>query len=148
MADENRVVEKSRKLLCDSSRLDKDAEEVGADNTQCIDNESANISGKKRDRDSTAYDLEVYDDRQFYSMLLKTFISSATAGESGMGKEELLAVQKYKNRHQQVDRRASKGRKIRYIVHSKLQNFMFPIKRRGVDSGDIDSNILFGSLFQ
>lgn len=147
MADENRVIEKSRKLLRDSSRLDKDAGEVGGDSSQYLGENTGSLSGKKRGRDSTVYDLEVFDDRQFYSMLLKTFISSATAGESGVGKEEILAMKRYKNRNQQVDRKASKGRKIRYVLHSKLQNFMFPIKRSGADS-DIDRHILFGSLFQ
>lgn len=31
-----------------------------------------------------------------------------------------------KSRKKVVDRRASKGRKIKYVTHPKMQNFMFP----------------------
>ena len=37
--------------------------------------------------------------------------------------KELSAAQKKK----EIDRRATKGRKIKYIVHDKLQNFMTPL---------------------
>jgi hypothetical protein len=45
----------------------------------------------------------------------------------------------------QVDRRASKGRKIRYVAHPKLQNFMFRI---AAPPAELDADILFQSLFQ
>jgi len=50
-----------------------------------------------------------------------------------------------------VERKASKGRKVRYNVHDKLQNFMFPLSLSlgmGPDVGGIDSEKLFHSLFQ
>jgi protein AATF/BFR2 len=143
MADEARVIEKSRQLLSESRRVDKNDGTVRNDGN---DDEGIQ-SSRKRGRDTDSYDLEVYDDRQFYSMLLKTFISSATAADSGMGKEEILAVQRYKSRNQRVDRKASKGRKIRYVVHPKLQNFMFPI-RSTEKTSEIDTRILVDSLFQ
>ena len=31
-----------------------------------------------------------------------------------------------KSRKKTVDRKASKGRKIKYVTHPKMQNFMFP----------------------
>jgi hypothetical protein len=43
-----------------------------------------------------------------------------------------------------VDRRASKGRKIRYAVHPKLVNFAFPIAR---PVPTIVENVWFNSLF-
>ena len=43
-----------------------------------------------------------------------------------------------------VDRRASKGRKIRYAVHPKLVNFAFPIAR---PAPTIVENVWFNSLF-
>jgi hypothetical protein len=48
-----------------------------------------------------------------------------------------------------VERKASKGRKVRYNVHDKLQNFMFPMGLSGADAaGGMDSEKLFQSLFQ
>jgi protein AATF/BFR2 len=40
-----------------------------------------------------------------------------------------VAVGKHalKRRRREVDRKASKGRKISYEPHPKLQNFMFPV---------------------
>lgn len=43
-----------------------------------------------------------------------------------------------------VDRRASKGRKIRYTVHPKLVNFTFPLSR---PESIISDDVLFKSLF-
>jgi hypothetical protein len=43
-----------------------------------------------------------------------------------------------------VDRRASKGRKIRYAVHPKLVNFAFPIAR---PAPTMEENVWFNSLF-
>lgn len=37
-----------------------------------------------------------------------------------------------KSRKKTVDRKASKGRKIKYVTHPKMQNFMFP-QVRGSD---------------
>jgi hypothetical protein len=46
----------------------------------------------------------------------------------------------------QVDRKASKGRKIRYVAHEKMKNFMYPIPT--VTESNIDTQALFSSLFQ
>ncbi|KAL7467522.1 hypothetical protein ACHAXS_010405 [Conticribra weissflogii] len=43
-----------------------------------------------------------------------------------------------------VDRRASKGRKIRYVVHPKLVNFTFPVRRA---EPMIEEDVWFKSLF-
>jgi protein AATF/BFR2 len=44
-----------------------------------------------------------------------------------------------------VDTRASKGRKLRYTIHEKLQNFMAPEDRGAW--GERQADELFGSLF-
>ena len=43
----------------------------------------------------------------------------------------------------EVDRRASKNRKIRYIVHEKLVNFMTPVDPPGL----VDAQSVLQSLF-
>jgi len=121
LSDENRVIEKSRMPINESKRLNK--EEA-----------------------SGSYDIEVYDDRVFYSMLLKSFITSTTNGSiNSMRSADLEALRKYKrNKSSNVDRKASKGRKLRYVVHDKLTNFMFPIPV----SETVDSDRIIASLFQ
>ncbi|GAQ83435.1 hypothetical protein KFL_001480040 [Klebsormidium nitens] len=68
-------------------------------------------------------DSETFDDTDFYQQLLKEFLDSSGTS-SGMS---LYAMQKLRNNKKKVvDRRASKGRKIRYTVQQPLLNFMAP----------------------
>jgi protein AATF/BFR2 len=69
---------------------------------------------------------------------------------SAMRTNDLAALKKYKIKKQNVDRKASKGRRIRYTVHSKLQNFMFPVPyaTHNEVGFSMDSEGLFTSLFQ
>ncbi|XP_074869738.1 protein AATF isoform X2 [Carettochelys insculpta] len=77
-------------------------------------------------------DEEIFDDDDFYHQLLRELIERKTSSldpndQVAMGKQ-WLAIQKLRSKIQKkVDRKASKGRKIRYHVHSKLVSFMAPI---------------------
>lgn len=42
-----------------------------------------------------------------------------------------------KSRKKTVDRKASKGRKIKYVTHPKMQNFMFPQVRFLVQTKEV-----------
>eukprot|EP01032_Pedospumella_encystans_P027423 gene27423-30995_t len=161
LLDDHRTVAKSRMPAAESRRVDlnlhKEVEQEGKLNglfqsSSSTDNGSTKV-GSKRARDEAAgeeYDHEVYDDRMFYAMLLKTFITSSSAGSSN-GKDgadlagtmragDLEALRQYKRKKANVERKASKGRKVRYNVHDKLQNFMFPLSLGlGPDVGGIDS---------
>ena len=53
--------------------------------------------------------------------------------------------QRKKARQKTIDTRASKGRKLRFEVHEKLQNFMAPEDRRSWEQDAIDR--FFGTLF-
>lgn len=82
---------------------------------------------------------EVFDDTDFYQQLLRDVIE--TKGGSG----QLMASQTRKKSKKIVDTRASKGRKLRYEVHEKIQNFMVPVPHHaGWHEAQIDE--LFASL--
>jgi hypothetical protein len=66
--------------------------------------------------------------------------TSTTPGGSGISKRKKTETAAATA----VDRRASKGRKIRYAVHPKLVNFAFPIAR---PVPTIVENVWFNSLF-
>lgn len=66
--------------------------------------------------------------------------TSTTPGGGGSSSKR----KKTENMVTAVDRRASKGRKIRYAVHPKLVNFAFPIAR---PVPTIVENVWFNSLF-
>ncbi|XP_062448385.1 protein AATF isoform X2 [Rhea pennata] len=77
-------------------------------------------------------DEEIFDDDDFYHQLLRELIERKTSSldpndQVAMGRQ-WLAIQKLRSKiKKKVDRKASKGRKIRYHVHSKLVSFMAPI---------------------
>eukprot|EP00249_Psilotum_nudum_P019948 c27489_g1_i1 orf=438-2186(-) len=67
---------------------------------------------------------ELVDDSEFYEGLLHEFLESS---DPTYGNMSLYSVRKLRNKRRKVvDRRASKGRKIRYSVHDKIVNFMAP----------------------
>ncbi|KFZ59683.1 Protein AATF, partial [Antrostomus carolinensis] len=77
-------------------------------------------------------DEEIFDDDDFYHQLLREYIERKTTSldpndQVAMGRQ-WLAIQKLRSKiKKKVDRKASKGRRIRYHVHSKLVSFMAPI---------------------
>ena len=93
----------------------------------------------------------VFDDSKVYQMLLKDFVanSASSAVGGGTSKEALRSSKKYKNNNgskkKDVDRRASKGRKLRYKEIPKLVNFTFPLSRPNTSSLNRDE--YFQSLF-
>ncbi|WFC93590.1 rRNA-processing protein bfr2 [Malassezia brasiliensis] len=90
-----------------------------------------------------AQDVDVFDDSDFYAQLLRDLVDNAglvQAGTSAFANEALHA----KKRKRAVDVRASKGRRIRYQVLDKVQNFMPPIPR--VTWSDDQAERLFARL--
>ncbi|BDA50915.1 Protein AATF [Coccomyxa sp. Obi] len=70
-------------------------------------------------------DAETFDDGEFYQQLLKEFLESSGADTTAIN----ASVQGSKKKRKNVDRRASKGRKLRYQVMEKLVHFMAPVQR-------------------
>lgn len=103
--------------------------EATTDATEIPDTQN-DISEIPLKKDPNVYVSEVYDDSDFYHQLLRELIEFKTSTSSNPQELE----QKYQELHQlrnkmkkSVDTRASKGRKIRYVVHNKLVNFMAPV---------------------
>lgn len=94
-------------------------------------------------------DEDIYDDADFYQVLLKELVDQRTvesnATETSAVPTVMLTAAKEAKVRKQVDRKASKGRKMRFTVHEKLQNFMAPEDRRGWEQAAIDR--FFGTLF-
>ncbi|KAG0126683.1 apoptosis antagonizing transcription factor-domain-containing protein [Tuber indicum] len=93
-------------------------------------------------------DVEVYDDSDFYQMLLKALvdqrmIDNANSGGPNGAVRWTTALRDAKVK-KAVDTKASKGRKLKYQVQEKLQNFMAPIANNSWNEHQIDE--LFGSL--
>ncbi|GAB4815144.1 hypothetical protein N2152v2_002190 [Parachlorella kessleri] len=96
------------------------------------------LGGPAADEGGDERDPETFDDTEFYQTLLKEFLEGSGAAASGSG--NWLSGPKQRK---VVDRRASKGRKIRYHVHEKLVNFMTPVDQ----DAPVFASQLFSNLF-
>ncbi|XP_028628287.1 protein AATF [Grammomys surdaster] len=95
-------------------------------------------------------DGEIFDDDDFYHQLLRELIERKTSSldpndQVAMGRQ-WLAIQKLRSKiRKKVDRKASKGRKLRFHVLSKLLSFMAPIDHTAMN--DDARTELYRSLF-
>ena len=91
----------------------------------------------------------IFDDSDFYHHLLRELIEKKTSAstESGEVGKHWLQIQKLRSKlKKKVDTRASKGRKVRYDIHTKLVNFMAPVRLPN-QMADNARQELFASLF-
>lgn len=91
---------------------------------------------------------EIFDDSEFYHQLLRELIEYKSNIDENQAEitQKFIELQKVRSRmKKKVDTRASKGRKIRYIVHNKLVNFMPP--KDSSDLSDEAKTELYQSLF-
>jgi len=96
------------------------------------------------DEDEDVDNVEVFDDTDFYQQLLRDVID-AKGGSAGRG-VDWMASQRQKKSKKHVDTKASKGRKLRYEVHEKIQNFMVPVPLAAGAWHEAQIDELFGSL--
>lgn len=95
-------------------------------------------------------DEAIYDDADFYGLLLKELLEQRSADLNANGAAEFVVqapwqVARDAKTKKVVDTKASKGRRLRYTVQEKLQNFMAP-EERG-EWGERQRDDLFSSLF-
>jgi protein AATF/BFR2 len=94
---------------------------------------SINANNLKTDQEQCKeYYAEIYDDTDCYHQLLRELIerkSSDITDPVQLGRQ-WLELQKLRSKmKRKIDTRATKGRKIRYVVHSKLVNYMAPVSQ-------------------
>ncbi|KAG0056867.1 hypothetical protein BGZ83_003161 [Gryganskiella cystojenkinii] len=83
----------------------------------------------KLDAHLSNHDEEIFDDGDFYQQLLRELIESRMVDNddpTAMGMR-WAALRQTKQTKKQIDTKGSKGRRLRYHVHEKLQSFMAPI---------------------
>ncbi|OAR02027.1 hypothetical protein LLEC1_01626 [Akanthomyces lecanii] len=94
-------------------------------------------------------DETIFDDADFYQILLKELVEQRTVDSSSNQASDVPSVVLTASRENRtrkvVDRKASKGRKMRFTVHEKLQNFMASEDRRQWEQSAIDR--FFSTLF-
>jgi len=113
------------------------------------------ILGKKSKSMAEDHDDQIYNDEDFYSYLLKEFINNKDDYvenlEPGSSRYDLTLkyiMNRNKNKsNKNVDKKASKNRKLRFEKQEKIINFMVPIINYSLNTGrdDIIKSI-FGKL--
>jgi protein AATF/BFR2 len=93
--------------------------------------------------------VPTFDDTKFYKTLLNNFVDqrrmdAAPANGAQNGGPAQFTVVKEAKMRKKVDTKASKGRKMRFTVQEKLQNFMAPDDRSSWEPEAIDR--FFGTL--
>ncbi|KAJ3003086.1 hypothetical protein HKX48_001954, partial [Thoreauomyces humboldtii] len=99
-----------------------------------------------------AYDVEVFDDGDYYQQLLKELIESRMTDSDDAVLNSLKwahfkSLKQTTRKKKKVDTRASKGRKVRFHVHDKLLNYMAP-EPRGSWHDDMVDELFAGLLGQ
>lgn len=102
-------------------------------------------------------DASIYDDADFYTLLLRELVDQRMADSATTNPNNSVnlaslsaalpnaaAARREARVKKRVDTKASKGRKLRYTVHEKLQNFMAPEDRGSWGDRQVDE--LFGGL--
>lgn len=97
------------------------------------------------ERDALVVDDEIFDDTDFYQQLLRELVTGGVDLKEGVSKEFLDLQRRKKQKTVSKDRKASKGRKIRYIVHDKLINFVPPKEEHFKTEWDVDD--LYSKMF-
>lgn len=94
------------------------------------------------------YNPEIFDDTDFYTRALEEILKAKVTLSSNMTdvSRKWIDIQNLRRKAKRVvDKRASKGRKLRYEVMSKLQQYLAPCHPPRMD--DAATNTLFASLF-
>uniref|UniRef100_F1L3J8 Protein AATF n=1 Tax=Ascaris suum TaxID=6253 RepID=F1L3J8_ASCSU len=125
MADKHRLIRRTQTKRSDAERIGGNAE--------------------------ATYDVELFDDDDFYQQLLKDLIerkSAEVVDPIEMSKQwlEMQKLRQKRSKNKKVDTKASKGRKIRYVVIPKLVNY-YPSSPEKVKWSHETRNQLFKSLF-
>jgi hypothetical protein len=89
---------------------------------------------------------EIFDDADFYQFLLKALVDrrmiDGGAG-AGAGAITWTTAMRDSKKKKVVDTKASKGRKLRYQVQEKIQNFMAPLENNTWHEQQIEYDSLF-----
>ncbi|EDW12173.2 protein Aatf [Drosophila mojavensis] len=151
MQDDYDVIKKIDSALANRSALIEKSQTIKSNQPQQqqkrqleqeTDQEDPELSNKNQRQ------THIYDDSDFYHQQLRELIEYKASTTSSMGDitKQFVELQKLRQKmKKKVDTRASKGRKLRYVVHNKLINFMAP--NEASDWTDESKTELFKSLF-
>ncbi|XP_038211487.1 protein AATF [Zerene cesonia] len=113
--------------------------------------ESNPITRSRKDDDE--YIPEIFDDSDFYHQLLRELIECKSADITDpvqLSRQWITLQQMRSKMKRKVDTKATKGRKIKYVVHNPLVSYMAPEKltKWNEESANELYSSLFGKIFE
>ncbi|XP_044735364.1 protein AATF [Chrysoperla carnea] len=121
---------------------------VGLKSVKSTGSDDENDETTSRKRTYEEYNAEIYDDDDFYHQLLRELIEYKSTNITDPIKlsQQWIQLQSMRSKMKRnVDTKATKGRKIRYTVHTKLVNFLAPMdENKWTDHAKTE---LYNSLF-
>ncbi|GLV40452.1 Apoptosis antagonizing transcription factor [Carabus blaptoides fortunei] len=142
----NYVLDDRSKLVRRTQLKRSEYDVIGKEKSEDINTESEKHAHPSKLPEE--YDTEIYDDDDFYHQLLRELIEfkSTDVTDPVQMSRQWIALQNLRSKmKRKIDTKATKGRKIRYAVHSKLINFMAPIDNSSWT--DEAKTELYASLF-
>lgn len=136
LSDRAKLVKRTQLRRSDYNIIGEDPE------NQSTENEENNS------RINQIYNKEIFDDDDFYHQLLRELIEMKSADLTDpvqLGRQWVQLQNLRSKMKRKIDTKATKGRKIRYTVHTKLVNFMAPIDH--TTWTDQAKDELYSSLF-
>ncbi|XP_022920795.1 protein AATF [Onthophagus taurus] len=125
------VLNQINHILTDRSRLIKRTQTKRSNYEIIGEKDSEQTENEKSDEEKQQeLNPEIFDDDDFYHQLLRELIEVKSADLTDpvqLGRQWIQLQNLRSKMKRKIDTRATKGRKIRYTVHSKLVNFMAPI---------------------
>ncbi|KAJ3179271.1 hypothetical protein HDU85_004963 [Gaertneriomyces sp. JEL0708] len=141
MSDTGRLVKRTQLKRGEYSILGEEAKVAN-------EGETGDEREVKADQHLAHYDTEVFDDGDYYQQLLKELVESRMGDTDDPTLLHLRLTQlRSQKKKRKVDTKASKGRKIRFHVHEKIQNFMAP-EPRGTWHEEMVEELFSGLLGQ
>ncbi|KNE72227.1 hypothetical protein AMAG_16710 [Allomyces macrogynus ATCC 38327] len=135
LSDRDRLVKRTQIKRAEYRILTLRAPDAGSTRTTTV----ATTGGKERDLESAAETAaasktiridpvpSIFDDTDWYSVLLKEVIDRKLATNPSAAAAHVATMRAASRTKRAVDTRASKGRKLRFAPHEKLQHFMAPM---------------------
>ncbi|XP_075149288.1 apoptosis antagonizing transcription factor [Haematobia irritans] len=124
--EEYDIIKKIDNTLMNKSMLIQKSQQLK--NSQQLKSEQETENQPNEDIENKL-NANIYDDSDFYHQQLRELIEYKANSSGNMSEvtKQYLELQKLRQKmKKKVDTRASKGRKLRYVVHNKLINFMAP----------------------
>ncbi|CAF4808821.1 unnamed protein product [Pieris macdunnoughi] len=153
-APTNTILQQISFILSDREKLIKrtqlkrsEYEIIGYKKEESKEVSEINPTTKNR-KDDDEYIMEIFDDSDFYHQLLRELIEckSADITDPVQLSRQWISLQQMRSKmKRKVDTKATKGRKIKYVVHNPLVSYM--ASEKGTKWNDESTNELYSSLF-